>query len=306
MWNMEEKKIQGFEQAVRVLPLRLRQEAMALPEEQRARVEELRLRWGRPMAAVLPEGERPLGGEPVTGQELEQLLELASRASFHTVADQLRRGYLTVEGGHRVGLCGTAVVRDGELRGLRRLSSAAVRVARQAVGAARPVSDRLLRREGTLYSTLILAPPGAGKTTLLRDLIRAASDGEGMTPHRVGVADERGEVAALWNGRPQLEVGARTDVLEGCPKALALMLLLRAMNPQVLAADEITAPEDVRALSSAAGCGAALLATAHGWDRRDLEERPLDRELMAAGVFRRLVLIRREGDRRRYEVEELP
>ena len=117
MWNMEEKKIQGFEQAVRVLPLRLRQEAMALPADQRARVEELRLRWGRPMAAVLPEGERPLGGEPVTGQELEQLLELASRASFHTVADQLRRGYLTVEGGHRVGLCGTAVVRDGELRG---------------------------------------------------------------------------------------------------------------------------------------------------------------------------------------------
>lgn len=127
-----------------------------------------------------------------------------------------------------------------------------------------------------------------------------------MTPHRVGVADERGEVAALWNGRPQLEVGARTDVLEGCPKALALMLLLRSMNPQVLAADEITAPEDVRALISAAGCGAALLATAHGWDRRDLEERPLYRELMAAGVFRRLVLIRREGDRRQYEVEELP
>ena len=132
MWNMEEKKIQGFEQAVRVLPLRLRQEAMALPEEQRARVEELRLRWGRPMAAVLPEGERPLGGEPVTGQELEQLLELASRASFHTVADQLRRGYLTVEGGHRVGLCGTAVVRDGELRGLRRRLSRRVSAGRRA------------------------------------------------------------------------------------------------------------------------------------------------------------------------------
>ena len=106
-----------------------------------------------------------------------------------------------------MGLCGTAVVRDGELRGLRRLSSAAVRVARQAVGAARPVSDRLLRREGTLYSTLILAPPGAGKTTLLRDLIRAAPDGEGMTPHRVGVADERGRWPPCGNGRPQLGGG---------------------------------------------------------------------------------------------------
>ncbi len=302
---MEEKKRQGYEQAVQVLPLRLRQEAMAFPRDQWTRIEELRLRWGQPMTAVLPDGECPLSREPVTGQELEQLLELASRASFHTVADQLRRGYLTVEGGHRVGLCGAAVIRDGEMRGLRHLSSAAIRVARQAVGAARSVSDRLVRREGTLYSTLILAPPGAGKTTLLRDLIRTASDGEGMVPQRVGVADERGEVAALWNGQPQLEVGKHTDVLEGCPKALALMLLLRSMNPQVLAADEITAPEDVKALISAAGCGTALLATAHGWDRRDLEERPLYRELMAAGVFRRLVLIRREGDRRWYEVEEL-
>ena len=171
-----------------------------------------------------------------------------------------------------------------------------------AEGAAPQLLERLTR-------TNLEQTPGYavdGHCQRARDLIRAASDGEGMTPHRVGVADERGEVAALWNGRPQLEVGARTDVLEGCPKALALMLLLRSMNPQVLAADEITAPEDVRALISAAGCGAALLATAHGWDRRDLEERPLYRELMAAGVFRRLVLIRREGDRRRYEVEELP
>ena len=302
---MEEKKIKGFEQAVRVLPLRLRQEAMALPAEQRARVEELRLRWGRPMTAVLPEGECPLGGEPVTGQELEQLLELASRASFHTVADQLRRGYLTIEGGHRVGLCGTAVVRDGELRGLRRLSSASVRVARQAVGAARPVSDRLVRREGTLYSTLILAPPGAGKTTLLRDLIRAASDGDGMAPQRVGVADERGEVAALWNGRPQLEVGGRTDVLEGCPKALALMLLLRSMNPQVLAADEITAPEDAAALEMAANCGVSLLCTAHAGSLEELKARPLYRRLLDEGLFRRLAIIERAGRERRYQVVEL-
>ena len=178
-------------------------------------------------------------------------------------------------------------------------------MARQAVGAARPVSDRLVRREGTLYSTLILAPPGAGKTTLLRDLIRAASDGEGMAPQRVGVADERGEIAALFDGVPQLDVGPRTDVMEGCPKAWGLMTLLRGMNPQVLAVDEITAPEDVAALVSAAGCGVTLLATAHGAGREDLSRRKLYRGLLEEGVFRRLVRIRREAGRRIYKVEVL-
>ena len=302
---MENRAHRAYEQAVRVLPLRLRQEALSLPPEEQERAEELRLRCGQPLAAVFPEGERLLGRECVTGRELEQLLELASRASVHTVLDQLRRGYLTVEGGHRVGLCGSALMRDGEMVNLRRLSSAAVRVARQSPGAAEPVWDSLTGSEGTLESTLILAPPGAGKTTLLRDLIRMASDGVRSAPQRVGVADERGEVAALWGGRPQLDVGRRTDVVEGCPKAQALMLLLRAMNPQILAADEITAPEDVHALESAAGCGVTLLATAHGRDREDLSRRFLYRELLAAGVFRRLVTIRGGGEARRYQVEVL-
>lgn len=296
---------QAYRQAAQVLPLSLRGAALALPEDKQARAEELRLRMGRPMTAVFPQEELPLGKEKVTGRDLEQLLELASRASVHTVADQLRRGYLTVEGGHRVGLCGTPVLREGQIHGLGRLSSAAIRVARQVTGAAATVEKELLEPDGTLCSTLILAPPGAGKTTLLRDLIRMASDGVGMVPQRVAVADERGEVAALWSGVPQLDVGERTDVLEGCPKAQALMMLLRAMNPQVLAADEITAPKDVAALISAAGCGVKLLATAHGSDREDLSRRPLYRELMKAKVFERLLLIHTESGRRSYQVEVL-
>ena len=296
---------QAYRQAAQVLPLSLRGAALALPEDKQGRAEELRLRVGQPMTAVFPQGELPLGKEKVTGRDLEQLLELASRASVHTVADQLRRGYLTVEGGHRVGLCGTPVLRDGQIHGLGRLSSAAVRVARQVTGAAASVERALLEPDGTLCSTLILAPPGAGKTTLLRDLIRMSSRGEGMAPQRVAVADERGEVAALWNGVPQLDVGEHTDVLEGCPKAQALIMLLRAMNPQVLAADEITAPEDVAALISAAGCGVKLLATAHGSSREDLSRRPLYRKLMEANVFERLLLIHTENRRRSYQVEVL-
>jgi len=296
---------QAYRQAAQVLPLSLRGVALDLPEDKQGRAEELRLRIGHPVTVVFPQGELSLGTNPVTGWDLEHLLELASRVSVHTVADQLRRGYLTVEGGHRVGLCGTPVLRDGQIHGLGRLSSAAIRVARQITGAAASVAQKLLGQSGALCSTLILAPPGAGKTTLLRDLIRMVSHGEGMAPQRVAVADERGEVAALWNGVPQLDVGERTDVLEGCPKAQALMMLLRAMNPQVLAADEITAPEDVAALISAAGCGVKLLATAHGSAREDLVRRPLYRELMAAKVFERLLLIETKNGQRSYRVEVL-
>ena len=294
----------SFVQAVQALPLRLRQEALSLPEGDRARAEELRLRAGWPMTAVLPEGERPLGGPPVEGRELEQLVEIASRASLHTVLDQVRRGYLTFEGGHRIGLCGTAALREGEIHALRAISFANLRIARQVKGAAAPVLDGLCPG-GRLADTLILAPPGLGKTTLLRDLIRSVSEGEGCTPLRVSLADERGEVAAMYNGRPQLEVGRRTDVAEGCPKAQGLMLLLRAMNPQVLAVDEITAPEDVGALITAAGCGVTLLATAHGEGRAGLERRPLYRPLLDEGLFRFLVRIRREGERRIHTIEEL-
>ena len=296
--------IQSYEQAVQALPLRLRREALSLPEGDRDRAEELRLRVGWPMTVLVEGRERSLGGPPVERGELDQLVEIASRASLHTVLDQVRRGYLTMEGGHRIGICGTAVLREGEIHSLRNLSSANLRIARQVRGAAAPVLDRLCPG-GRLAGTLILAPPGQGKTTLLRDLIRSVSEGEGCCPLRVALADERGEVAAMYNGQPQLEVGRRTDVTEGCPKDQGLMLLLRAMNPQVLAVDEITAPEDVRALSAAVGCGVTLLASAHGEGRAGLECRALYRPLLAEGMFRFLVRIHREGERRVYTVEEL-
>ena len=172
------------------------------------------------------------------------------------------------------------------------------------MGVSAPVLDGLCPG-GVLTDTLILSPPGLGKTTLLRDIIRRVSEGEGCRSRRVALADERGEVAALYHGVPQLEVGRRTDVVEGCPKAQGLMLLLRAMGPQVLAADEITAPEDVAALRTAAGCGVTLLATAHGADRTDLERRPVYRALLEERLFRKLVRIRPEGPGRAYTIEEL-
>lgn len=292
-----------LDQAAGLLPTPLRQRVQALPRERRAQAEELRLRRGRPLFVLTPQGEEPLEDTSVTGRDLETVLELASASSVHTVMEQIKNGFVAVEGGHRLGLCGTGVMEGGRLVNVRELSSLSLRVAREFKGLSKEVLPKLWGAHG-LESTLILSPPGGGKTTLLRDLIRAISSGEGCPPRRVGVADERGELAAVAGGTPTLDVGPRTDVMSGCPKEVGLMTLLRGMNPQVLAVDEVTAVEDVAAMSQAAGCGVTLLATAHGGTLADLDRRPLYRELMAQGVFGRLVLIRGTGRERRYTVTD--
>lgn len=296
-------KREPWEQAAGALPQSLRN-ALGKIGGRLSEAEEFRLRRGFPISVLLPEGEVEAGGPAVTEEHLRQTLENATQASAHTVLDKVRRGFVTLRGGHRIGLCGTAVCREGEIVTLRELSSLSIRVARQIRGQAVPLLPELTEG-GRFVSTLILAPPGAGKTTLLRDLIRALSDGDGIAPHRVGVADERGEIAALWRGEPQLDVGRHTDVMDGCPKSEGLSILLRGMNPQVLAADEITDREDAGAMIQAAGCGVELIATAHGGGAGDLRRRPVYRELLSAGVFRRLVVIQRAGPARRIRVEGL-
>lgn len=299
---MDERK--PWEQAAAVLPAPLPGCLRALGEDRLRGLEELRLRRGLPMTALLPEGEVETGGPPIGEEELRRVVENATQSSAHTALDRVRQGFVTLRGGHRVGLCGSVVKKDGQIATLRELSSLSVRVARAVPGLAGPLLPGLTEK-GRFLSTLILAPPGAGKTTLLRDLVRALSDGEAGPPLRVAVADERGEIAALWRGEPQLYVGRHTDVLDGCTKAEGLSILIRGMNPQVAAVDEITQRADVQAVVEAAGCGAALIATAHGGGREDLSRRPAYRELLAAGVFRRLVVLERTGGRRAARTEVL-
>ncbi|MDR1299653.1 MAG: stage III sporulation protein AB [Oscillospiraceae bacterium] len=295
-----------YDGAAALLPGALRRRAMALGVEERAEAEELRLRAGRRLSVVLPGGERELGGDALTQRELDGVLELATGASAHTARDGVRAGYVTATGGYRIGLCGTVAVRDGAVSGFRFLSSVAVRVSRQIIGAADDIVGSV-RSAGGVRSTLIISPPGAGKTTLLRDIVRYISLGGApdMPGLRVALADERGEVAAMRGGVPQMDVGPRTDVLDACPKAEAVMMMLRSMNPQVIALDEITAPDDIRAIKYASNCGVKLIATAHADSTDDLRSRQMYRELMECGIFETAITIGRRGGARVYKAAGL-
>lgn len=285
--------------ALQFLPPRLRSAAEGYPSP--GAVEELRLRSGGGMYVVTGVGEEPLPGTRVERGDLEQVLDTVTGYSRYTAAETMRQGYLTAPGGFRLGLCGTTVLSGGIVTGYRDLSSISIRIPRQKRGLAEKLLPQLQGPSG-LFSTLILSPPGGGKTTLLRDLVRCLSDSGGL---RVSLVDERGELAAMYQGIPQLEVGRHTDVLDACPKAQGVPMLLRAMNPQVIAVDEVAVAEDVKALELAAGAGVALLATAHGASVEEVERKPLFASLLALGLFERAVSILRSDEGRAYRVEEL-
>ncbi len=301
--EQEELYLIPYRQAAEVLPEHLRRAALARCADEQAVAEELRLRSGQKMSLLGPEGETSISEEPVTGQDLQAVLDRATEFSAYRCAGSIRQGYVTVRGGCRVGICGTAVLRGGEIATVGELSSLSIRRARAALGVAKDVYPKLWS-EGSFESTLILSPPGGGKTTLLRDLIRCLSKGSQTHPAlRVAVVDERGEIAAARGGCAQFDVGPHTDILTGTEKAEGISMLLRAMNPQVIAVDEITAPEDIRAMTVAANCGVAFLATVHGRDLDELRRRKLCRELLDTELFHQFIVLEGRGSARTSRVE---
>jgi len=283
------------EKAALLLPEKFRQ---ALCSCSGAPVEEIRLRLGRVPTVLRGGTEEPISEEQVRGEDLSRLLEIGTGASVHTAAQALAEGYLSYRG-IRIGICGTAVIRDGRLCGFRELSSAAIRLPRAYPGICDAAAEEICR-EG-FESTLILAPPGGGKTTALRELIRTLSE----RGARVGVVDERNELAAMDGSAAAFDLGAHTDVLTGTGKAQGALLLLRGMNPQIIAMDELSDPRDLDAVQQICGCGVKLLSSIHAADSDELRLRPDGQALLDGRVFRYLITIRGAGAARRYDVERL-
>lgn len=297
---MDKYLTEKFNEAALVLPDSIRGKALFLPDELKASAEEFRLRCGKPPSILVCGREQTLSGRAVTQRDIEELIESASSSSRHSVSESIRNGFVTARGGHRIGICGTAVVTNGVISSLRSLSSACIRIAHERIGVGEKTAERISNENGEPCPAIIISPPGAGKTTLLRDLVRIFSD-RGV---RTALADERGEIAAVSRGTAQFDVGACTDVMELAPRAQAVSFMLRAMSPRLVAVDEICSEEDASAVLEASGSGCTVLATAHASDAAELERKPALRKLLHNGAFRYCVRITCCGGIRDYEVGE--
>lgn len=285
----------SFETACELLPasLRRRMELFAGRHP-----EEIRLRLQRAPALVIKGREQELAGDRLSESELNQVLERATGASLHSALPGMVNGYICYRG-LRIGLCGSAIMNQGRLAGFRDFSSLAIRLPRECWGICNGFIDRLT--QNGLENTLIVSPPGLGKTTLLRELIRVLADGG----TRVAVLDERNELSASADGKQHFDLGRCSDVLVGVPKGTGVGMLLRGMNPQVIAMDEISAGEDKQVIERIIGCGVSVLASAHGRDRHDMLRRPMYRDLFEMGAFSNMITISRNGENRRYSLERL-
>ena len=285
-----------------ILPKEL-QSRMAEESLVYADLQEIRLRMYKPVI-VLMQGEefflKEEGGVTqereksycVSRKALQDMLEFVTGYSLYAFEDEVGQGYLTIRGGHRVGLAGRVLVREGEVSTMKNITCLNMRIAHEIKGCADLLLHFLIEGD-RLCNTLLVSPPGMGKTTLLRDLIRQLSDGceecKGMT---VGVVDERSEIAASYLGIPQNDVGVRTDVLDGCPKAEGMRMLLRSMSPKVLAVDEIGGEDELSAMRYAMYGGCKILATVHGDTYAQLQQKPVFTDILKQGFFERIVVLK--------------
>ena len=277
------------EEILSIFPGMLR-EALAELRVNTNNLQEIRIRAGRPVT-VLCGNREYISGRVTDGAQVNEILAYLSSYSLYAYEDEIRQGFLSLPGGHRVGLSGRTVLESRKIKTITEISSLNIRFAHEIRGCADGLLPHLWEN-GRLLHTLIVSAPGRGKTTLLRDCIRQISNGSpyngGMT---VGVVDERSEIAGSFRGVPGNDVGMRTDVLDGCPKAEGMMMLIRSMSPKVIAVDEIGSSDELAALMTAMHCGCVLLATVHGSSMEELRKKPVLKYMMELKMFERYVVL---------------
>lgn len=269
---------------------------------QTALLQEIRLRAGKPVVLKIENKEYFLYGsgslgtrgemaEVMEAEDIQRILNHLCQYSLYAYEEELKQGFFTIRGGHRVGVAGQVVTEGGQIKTIKYVSCMNIRIAHAVKGAANSVMGKLYEG-GNVLNTMIISNPGCGKTTLLRDIIRQISDGNLWGAGRtVGVVDERSEIGGSYQGIPQNDVGIRTDILDACPKAQGMMILIRAMAPEVVAVDEIGGGEDIHALRQVLQCGCRMLVTIHGESLEEVRQKPHMAEIMGERIFDRYILL---------------
>ena len=287
-----------------MIPQQFRDVLRGLPNQVLTQLEEIRIRKEQPVELIYGNVSRFLcssgelsahhkKGWKISAHEMEKITNLISQHSIYALEEELKRGYVTITGGHRIGIVGKVMVEKGEVKAIRDISGFNIRIAREKKGIALPLVPFLLE-SGRILNTLILSPPQCGKTTLLRDLARAISYGNvHLSGKKVSIVDERSEIAGSVNGIPQKDVGPRTDILDACPKAEGIMMLIRSMSPDVIIADEIGRPEDAIAIQEALNAGVSIITSAHAASLQDLNRRPTLSRMIGQGMFERYIVLGR-------------
>lgn len=255
-------------------------------------LEEIRIRIGLPIILKYSNKDIILDYK-TTQKDLLDILEKICENSIYSYQNQICNGYITIIGGHRVGITGSVVIQNGKIVNINNISSLNFRIARQVLGCSNELLKYIIDYENnTIYNTLIVSPPGAGKTTILRDAIRQISNGIGdFEGKNIGIVDERNEISAMYKGISQNDIGIRTDVLENISKSIGMKMLVRSMAPQIICADEIGSLEDVEAIKYIVCSGVKGIFTAHGDNFQELQLNPELKQLLDSYTFKRIVFL---------------
>lgn len=270
-------------------------------------LEEIRLRINNPLILKVGEDDFTITkngevtrdvdrGYLVTSEDIYRLIASISDNSLYAFSEEIRRGFITIPGGHRVGLAGQVLVENYDVKNITNFSGICFRIAREVRDCGLTLFESIYNKKGQVNNTLIISPPRCGKTTILRDLARLLATGNrAISPKNVVIVDERSELAGSYIGVPQLDVGIRTDVLDACPKALGMIMAIRSLSPQVIITDEIGSLADIEAINDCINAGVAVISSVHALNLEEVKARPLLAKLINNKAFKLGVILSRKN-----------